>query len=67
MVLRGDRGATHFGTQDLTKGSAERTNDPEGGSRRAAVVHDFARPLHLEEVPKPEPERGEVVVKIEVS
>ena len=32
---------------------------------RAAVVHDFAQPLRLEDVPKPDPGDGEVVVKIE--
>jgi propanol-preferring alcohol dehydrogenase len=34
---------------------------------RAAVVHDFAEPLRLEEVPKPEPGADDVVVKIEAS
>lgn len=34
---------------------------------KAAVVHDFAEPLRIEEVPKPEPGAGEVVVKIEAS
>jgi propanol-preferring alcohol dehydrogenase len=34
---------------------------------KAAVVHDFAQPLRVEDVPKPEPGAGEVVVKIEAS
>ena len=34
---------------------------------KAAVVHDFAEPLSVEDVPKPEPADGEVVVKIEAS
>ncbi len=34
---------------------------------KAAVVHDFGKPLELQEVPKPEPGSGEVVVKIETS
>jgi alcohol dehydrogenase, propanol-preferring len=34
---------------------------------KAAVVHDFAEPLSVENVPKPEPADGEVVVKIEAS
>jgi alcohol dehydrogenase, propanol-preferring len=34
---------------------------------KAAVVHDFGRPLSIEDVPKPEPGEGEVVVKIETS
>lgn len=34
---------------------------------KAAVVHDFTNDLTIEEVPKPEPGPGEVVVKIETS
>jgi alcohol dehydrogenase, propanol-preferring len=34
---------------------------------KAAVVHDFTEPLRVEDVPKPEPETGEIVVKIEAS
>jgi alcohol dehydrogenase, propanol-preferring len=34
---------------------------------RAAVVHEFEQPLRVEEVPRPEPGPGEVVVKIEAS
>ncbi len=34
---------------------------------KAAVVHDFERPLRIEDVPKPEPGPGEVVVRIEAS
>lgn len=34
---------------------------------KAAVVHDFRQPLRIEEVPKPEPGFGEIVVKIEAS
>jgi alcohol dehydrogenase, propanol-preferring len=34
---------------------------------KAAVVHDFTSPLHLEDIPKPEPGPGQIVVKIEAS
>ncbi len=34
---------------------------------KAAVVHEFGKPLVLEDVPKPEPGPGEVLVKIETS
>ncbi len=34
---------------------------------KAAVVHDFEQPLRIEELPKPEPGPGEIVVKIEAS
>ena len=34
---------------------------------RAAVVHEFGRPLHLEEVAVPEPSHGQVLVKVETS
>ncbi|MGF1472163.1 MAG: alcohol dehydrogenase AdhP [Rubrobacteraceae bacterium] len=34
---------------------------------KAAVVHDFAQPLRVEDVPKPEPGSGEIVVKMETS
>jgi propanol-preferring alcohol dehydrogenase len=34
---------------------------------KAAVVHDFAKPLSLEDVPKPEPGPGEVLVKVETA
>jgi alcohol dehydrogenase, propanol-preferring len=34
---------------------------------RAAVVHEFKQPLVVEDVPKPEPGFGEVIVKIETS
>jgi propanol-preferring alcohol dehydrogenase len=34
---------------------------------RAAVVHDFAQPLRVEEVPRPEPGPGEILVRIEAS
>src|SRR5256884_2013571 len=36
-------------------------------SMQAAVVHEFTSPLRLEEVAKPEPGPGEIVVKIEAS
>src|SRR5256885_16970920 len=36
-------------------------------SMQAAVVHEFTSPLRLEEVTKPEPGPGEIVVKIEAS
>jgi propanol-preferring alcohol dehydrogenase len=34
---------------------------------KAAVVHQFKRPLRIEELPKPEPGVGEVIVKIEAA
>ena len=34
---------------------------------KAAVVHDFTKPLSLDEVPMPEPGEGEVLVKVETS
>ena len=34
---------------------------------KAAVVHDFTKPLSLEEMPKPEPGPGEVLVKVETA
>jgi len=34
---------------------------------KAAVVHEFGKPLRIEELPKPEPGPGEVVVRIEAS
>ena len=34
---------------------------------KAAVVHSFTSPLSLEDIPKPEPEPGKIVVKIEAS
>jgi alcohol dehydrogenase, propanol-preferring len=34
---------------------------------KAAVVHDFTKPLSLEEVPIPEPGPGQILVKVETS
>lgn len=34
---------------------------------KAAVVHDFKQPLRIDEMPKPQPGYGEVVVKMEAS
>ena len=34
---------------------------------KAAVVHDFTKPLSLEDVPKPEPGPGEILVKVETA
>ena len=34
---------------------------------KAAVVHDFASPLHIEEIARPEPGPEQIVVKIEAS
>jgi alcohol dehydrogenase, propanol-preferring len=34
---------------------------------KAAVVHDFAKPLAIEDVPRPDPGPGEVLVRIETS
>jgi alcohol dehydrogenase, propanol-preferring len=37
------------------------------GAMTAAVVHDFEQPLSVEEVPKPIPREGQVLVRIEAS
>jgi propanol-preferring alcohol dehydrogenase len=37
------------------------------GTMTAAVVHDFEQPLSFEEVPKPIPREGQVLVRIEAS
>jgi hypothetical protein len=37
------------------------------GSMKAAVVHEFGRPLKVEDIPIPEPGSGEIVVKVETS
>src|SRR6188768_3951031 len=42
-------------------------DDKEVRTMHAAVVHDFAEPLRLEEVPIPVPGAGEIVVRIEAS
>ena len=34
---------------------------------KAAVVHDFTKPLTIEQVPKPVPGPGEVLVKVETA
>jgi len=34
---------------------------------KAAVVHDYTRPLEIEEVPTPEPGAEQVLVRIEAS
>ena len=34
---------------------------------KAAIVHSFSKPLVIEEVPKPTPGTGEIIVKIETS
>jgi propanol-preferring alcohol dehydrogenase len=34
---------------------------------KAAVVHDFTKPLSIEDVPAPEPKEGQVLVRIEAS
>jgi len=34
---------------------------------RAAVVHEFGKPLEIEDVPKPTPEDGEILVRVETS
>ncbi len=34
---------------------------------KAAVVHNFGQPLHIEDIPRPTPGLGEIVVKIEAS
>jgi len=48
----------------LTKASARETKQP---TMRAAVVHDFAEPLAIDEVPRPVPGPDDVVVRIEAS
>jgi alcohol dehydrogenase, propanol-preferring len=35
------------------------------GAMKAAVVHDFTQPLTIEDVPRPEPSDGQVLVRIE--
>lgn len=43
-------------------------SDDRGGlPMKAAVVHEFKEPLRIEDVPKPDPGEGEIVVKIETS
>jgi hypothetical protein len=37
------------------------------GTMKAAVVHDFTRPLSIENVPRPEPSDGQVLVRIEAA
>jgi alcohol dehydrogenase, propanol-preferring len=32
---------------------------------KAAVVHDFTQPLSIDDVPRPEPRDGQVLVRIE--
>jgi propanol-preferring alcohol dehydrogenase len=34
---------------------------------KAAIVHDFTKPLSIEEVPTPTPGEGQVLVRIEAS
>ncbi len=47
---------------------ASRPYRPRGRTRMgAAILRDFSEPLRIEEVPKPEPGLGEVVVKVEAS
>src|SRR6476619_3250149 len=41
--------------------------DLERPTMTAAVVHGFAEPLRVEEVPKPVPGRGEILVRVEAS
>jgi alcohol dehydrogenase, propanol-preferring len=36
-------------------------------SMKAAIVHAFDRPLVIEDIPKPIPGNGEIVVKLETS
>jgi propanol-preferring alcohol dehydrogenase len=43
------------------------TVDPALSTYRAAVVHDFHTPLTIENVPRPELEPGQVLVKVEAS
>ena len=45
----------------------ERSTDGAVATMRAAVVHDFIEPLVVEDVPKPTPGAGQVVVKVEAS
>lgn len=41
--------------------------EPEMSTMRAAVVHAFGQPLTIEEVPRPTPGHGQVLVQIEAS
>jgi propanol-preferring alcohol dehydrogenase len=43
-------------------GVSERPKEPK---MKAAVVHDFARPLEIDDVPVPQPESEQVLVRIE--
>src|SRR6266567_4745107 len=43
------------------------TKKEEELSVKAAVVHDFKSPLSIEEIAKPEPAPGQIIVKIETS
>ena len=46
----------------------ERTRAPSGATTmKAAVVHELGSPLSVEDVPKPKPGEGEVVVRVEAS
>jgi alcohol dehydrogenase, propanol-preferring len=47
--------------------ATERADGGEEEFMKAAVVHDFTLPLRIEDVPKPEPGDGEIVVEIETS
>ena len=44
-----------------------RSTEVETGTYKAAVVHDFAKPLEIEQVPKQELGAGQIRVKIEAS
>ena len=51
----------------FTAASGDQLPSPitEEGTMKAAVVHDFTQPLTIEDVPKPEPSDGQVLVRIE--
>lgn len=44
-----------------------RTPEPSVSSYRAAVVHEFHAPLTIDQVPRRELERGQILVKVEAS
>ena len=44
---------------------AKRAVETEARTMRAAVVHDFAKPLAMDERPVPQPGDGEILVRIE--
>jgi propanol-preferring alcohol dehydrogenase len=77
MLPAADSCFTGCGPRQIADGSSFRTlyqgcvvqqdRKKEESAMKAAVVHDFTSPLRLEDIPKPEPGPGQIVVKIEAS